>query len=302
MSRTAPGTADRRAAASRSTVDNVDPEPAAATRYRHVIDRGAGPLVVLLHGQPGEGRDWAPLVGALEVRHRVLAPDRPGWGRSVDAPMGVAENADWLEAMLAALAGPERAVVVGHSFGGGVALSLALRHPGRVRALVLVGSVGHRRALSGLDHLLALPRLGAGIVRGGIVMARSVAYVAGRRAARSDPMPPPDRGPESLTMMRVLAGTEPFPEHAWRTFLVEQHALVRETPVIQASLSSVEVPTVVVAGSRDIVVPLIASRLLAANIPGAELTVVAGVGHLLPVEAPECLAEVVERYARLAPG
>ena len=150
------------------------------------IDAGTGPVVVLVHGQPGAGADWEVLAGLLAGEHRVLAPDRPGWGSDRRPAMGIAANADALEAALGAAAVEGAVTVVGHSFGGGVALELALRHPDRVGALVLIGSVGVGAALSGFDRLLTVPMLGSGILRAGTATLRR-ALIAATRYSEGHP-------------------------------------------------------------------------------------------------------------------
>jgi 2-hydroxymuconate-semialdehyde hydrolase len=261
--------------------------------------RGKGSPVVLVHGQPGEGSDWKSLVEVLEDRHAVIAPDRPGWGANSEPATGFAGNADWLEDALSSALGATPVVAVGHSFGGGVALSLAIRHPARVKALVLVASVGHAGALSRLDRVLATPPWGDAIVRVGTVAARGLVSGSRRLLMRLERTSISVRRADSLAMMRVLAGEEPVPKIAMRSFSTEQRALVTETADIEARLGSLQVPTVVVTGSRDLVVGLPASRALAEAIPGAELSIVAHAGHLLPLEAPEHLARLIDRYDRL---
>jgi pimeloyl-ACP methyl ester carboxylesterase len=281
----------------------LDPAAAAAatdSMTAGVIDEGEGPLVVLLHGQPGEGRDWDLLTARLSQSFRVIAPDRPGWGGGPQEAVGLLDNADWLDQQLSLLAGDLRAVVVGHSFGGGVAIALAMRHPARVRALVLVGSVGHHEALSGLDRLLAKPLVGEGIVRAGIVGARRLTRLLARRLARIDRASEMVRRAEQLSMYRALSGAEPLAANAWRSFIIEQRALVRETPQLEAALPSISVPTAVVAGARDRVVPVSASRGLADLIPGAELIMLPRAGHLVPLEMPGELVAIIGRYSRLA--
>jgi pimeloyl-ACP methyl ester carboxylesterase len=83
----------------------------------------------------------------------------------------------------------------------------------------------------------------------------------------------------------------------WRSFVVEQRALLAETPSLEAGLSSVRAPTAVVAGRRDRVVPIRAAADLAEAIPGAELVWVPDAGHLVPQEAPGVLVSIVRRYA-----
>ena len=136
------------------------------------IDSGAGPVVVLVHGQPGAGGDWRALADLLSADHRVIAPDRPGWGADDRAALGIAANAEMLEQLLEAAGAQSPVTVVGHSLGGGVAIALALKHPERVGALVLVGSVGVAGSLSGFDRLLGVPLLGNGIVRAGVAALR----------------------------------------------------------------------------------------------------------------------------------
>jgi pimeloyl-ACP methyl ester carboxylesterase len=264
------------------------------------FDRGTGRPVVLIHGQPGEGSDWEPLTAVLEDEYRVLAPDRPGWGNDGERALGIAGNADWFESLLAERVGDEAVIAVGHSFGGGIALSIALRHPARVRALVLVGSVGHAVALSRLDRLLASPPWGDAIVRVGTLGAKGLVSLTRRALTRIERAAGIIGRAERISMMRVLAGQEPLDGSALRSFSVEQRALVDETAELQRALPTIGVPTVVVAGTHDLVVGPAASRALAASIPGAELHLVAGAGHLLPLEAPARLAALIARYDRLS--
>lgn len=216
-----------------------------------VDDRGSGAGVLLVHGQPGRRADWDRLSALLETTHRVLVPDRPGWGQSPGPATGLAANAGVLAELLDAR-GMAPATVVGHSFGGGVALALALEHPSSVRSLVLVASVGARASLGLVDRTLG-------------------------HAAPS----------------WTLARTGP----AGASFALEQRALLDETPALESRLARIEVPTVVVAGRRDLVVPPRASLALAGAIPGAELVWVPDGGHQLHRRHPARLAGIVRRYA-----
>jgi len=266
------------------------------------IEIGAGPAVVLVHGQPGAGRDWAQVARLLSGDHRVLAPDRPGWGSDARPATGIAANADALEAFLEAAKVEGPVTVVGHSLGGGVALDLALEHPERVGALVLIGSVGVAGALSGFDRLLAVPMLGNGILRAGVATLRRGLITATRyserhpeaRVARRVVMPP---------TVQAALGTDarPIVGRSRQSFLIEQRALVAETPQLERSLCRIGVATAVVTGASDHIVPASAARSLAERVPGAELVVVAG-GHLLPFDQPEVIAAVVRRYSALASG
>ncbi len=266
------------------------------------IDAGAGPVVVLVHGQPGAGGDWALLAALLSGDHRVLAPDRPGWGSDPRPPMGMAANAEALEAWLEATGAESPVTVVGHSLGGGIALSLALAHPDRVGALVLVGSVGVAGALSGFDRLLTVPVLGNGIVRAGVATLRRGLITAMRYSERY----PRARAAQLVTILPTVqaalgSDARPIVGRSRQSFLVEQRALLAETPQLERALSRIAVPTVVVSGASDRIVPTSSARSLAGRVPGAELIVVPG-GHLLPFDQPGTIAEVVRRYSALASG
>ncbi|WP_217616423.1 alpha/beta fold hydrolase [Cellulomonas sp. GbtcB1] len=106
----------------------------------HVADSGSGPVVLLLHGNGEDGASLAPVAADLARDHRVLAPDARGHGRSPrgTGPLTIARMADDVAGVLAAVGGA--ADVVGYSDGGNVGLMLALRHPGRVRSLVVYGA------------------------------------------------------------------------------------------------------------------------------------------------------------------
>lgn len=258
------------------------------------LDLGDGPTVLLVHGQPGSGADWGELASRLSSDHRVLAPDRPGWGSCPDPATGIAGNARRLAALLdACRCGP--ATVVGHSFGAGVAVALATSRRDLVRSLVLVGPVGTSAALSRLDTLLARPLVGELAVRSGAAALRVLLGVA-RRDWVPARVREGARGLEGYASVRALA-TGPHGAHPpWESFVVEQEALVRETPALERSLASLDLPVVLVHGARDRVVPLGASRAMASRVPGAEVVVVRGAGHLLPFERPDVLEGIVRRY------
>jgi pimeloyl-ACP methyl ester carboxylesterase len=258
-------------------------------------DHGEGPVVVLVHGQPGQAADWRGVAEALESGHRVFVPDRPGYGRTGGSAVGVAANADAVGRLLDDN-GVESATVVGHSFGGGVALALAQRRAELVGGLVLVGSVGTASSLGPQDRVLGLPVLGDGLAFAGFEASRWLLPALRRRSTRLPPA--------LASWLRAVPEPGPAPHRGrapsaatWRSFVTEQRALLAETPELEAGLSSVRAPTAVVAGRRDRVVPAQAAADLAEAIPGAELVWVPDAGHLVPQEAPRVLVDIVRRYA-----
>lgn len=243
------------------------------------LGAGSGRAVLLLHGQPGTGGDWAPVTGRLAPSHRVLAPDRPGWGRSRGPAGGFDLNAGAM-ARLLQTTGAWPAVVVGHSFGGGVALRLATAHPRLVRALVLVAPVGSTRSIGALDRLLARPVAGEVLARLGAKAAAGAAHLGGRAPGKE----------EALARL----GAEAV---ARDSFVAEQRALVSEIGGVERDLGAVRAPTVVVSARHDYVVPWAAARAVAEAIPGAELLTVPGHRHMLAWYEPDLVAATVARYA-----
>lgn len=268
------------------------------------VDVGEGPLVLFVHGQPGNGRNWWPVAEALSPGFHLVAPDRPGWGAHPRPATGLRGNALVLARMLEdreLLRKGERAVVVGHSLGGGVALELALGRPDLVGALVLVSSVGVAGALTGIDRLLAVPLVGDGALRAGAVVIRRGVRAA-RRLSRAGAVEAVLEQASRFPAVRAIMaeGDHPMDGRGRRSFLVEQRALIQETPAIEDRLPSLRLPTIVIHGTADHIVSVGAARDLAEAIPGAELHLEPGSGHLLPFEQPEVVAAGVRRYSSLA--
>jgi pimeloyl-ACP methyl ester carboxylesterase len=235
------------------------------------------------------------VVGLLAGRFRLLVPDRPGYGRSAGPAVGVEANARvLLDAARARDALP--AVLVGHSFGGAVALRAAQICPEAVSALVLVAAAASEDALGRADRVLAGRRLGPVL---SFALIRTLGHIA-HIADRHIPTPtwarlgrlggiPRDR----LEAHAVAWSKGPV----WRSFAVEQAGLVAETPVIEAALGDVGVSVFMLAGRRDVIVSAHATRRLAAAIPKTTLQWVPDGGHMLMWQFPALVAEVVERAA-----
>lgn len=248
-------------------------------------DHGSPPeTVLLLHGQPGSGRDWQRVVALLPPGSRTIALDRPGWdGRSAAAGLEVNGRA-----ALAALDSSDlhSVTVVGHSFGGAVAAWLAAHHPERVARLVLAAPAANGASLYELDRLLALPLVGSfasAVMLGASGLALRAAPVRRQLAARF-------AVPEAYLSWLGRALLSPS---AWRAFVVEQRAMVSDLPLLERALHRITVETVLVVGAADRTVPPGAVRLLATQIPRARLEIVAGAGHLLPQLHPEPLAAAI---------
>jgi pimeloyl-ACP methyl ester carboxylesterase len=253
---------------------------------------GLGPHeLVLLHGQPGSPADWQLVAGRLPAPLHAVAADRPGYGSSRLPPGGFAANAravlDDLDSRCVT-----RAVLVGHSYGGGVALSAASRAPGRVAAVVLLASVGPG-CVTGWDRLLAAP--GTGRLCAQVAwqltpwMARArLAGIARRRGRALRP----DEHVNWQVWGQAGHGRRPL----WRTFLAEQRALLRELGELERAIASVRVPVLVLADPQDTVVPFETARRLARALPDARLQLVQGAGHHLPRRASAAVADAIVAF------
>jgi pimeloyl-ACP methyl ester carboxylesterase len=238
--------------------------------------------VLLLHGQPGTGGDWAGVAASLRERGlRVTSPDRPGYGTSAFPAGGFEHNA---RAMAGLLDGP--AVVAGYSWAAGIALSMAVRYPDKLRAIVLVCPVTPDGRLGRLDRAMAGRRAGPLMARAGFLGAGAALAVPPLRRRIAPLVPGAD------------ASRWPELRRAWRTFWVEQRALVDELPGLDASF---DVPATFVLGERDHVTDPAVARAYAARL-GADVIEVAGVGHLLPMQRPAEVARAIEGASGASSG
>jgi pimeloyl-ACP methyl ester carboxylesterase len=253
----------------------------------------SGYQLVLLHGQPGSSADWQQVAGRLPPGLRVVALDRPGYGASRQRAGGFAVNA---RAVVAELDdhGIERAVLVGHSYGGGVALAVAKLAPARVEALVLLASVGPG-CLTGWDHLLAAPVAGEVCA---VTAWQLTPWVARARLA-------------AIARRRPIAAHEHVNWHIWghahhnhgplwRSFLTEQRALVHELGDLTASLATVVQPVLLLADPHDTLIPVSTTHRLAEVLPDARVQLVNHIGHHLPRRgAPQIAAAIAAFLAAL---
>jgi pimeloyl-ACP methyl ester carboxylesterase len=247
--------------------------------------------LVLLHGQPGSADDWREVAARLPARLHAVAADRPGYGSSRAPAGGFAANAGVVLADLDAR-GIDRAVLVGHSWGGGVALSAAGLAPRRVEAVVLLASVGPG-CVTGWDRLLAAP--GAGPLCALMAwqwtpwIARDrLAWVERHRGG------PPRPGEFVNWQVWGHAGGESTP--LWRTFLAEQRALLYELGELETALRSVRAPVLLLADPGDRVVPVDTARRLARTLPDARLQLIPGAGHHLPRRAAGPVADAIVTF------
>ena len=249
--------------------------------------------VVFLHGQPGLGRDFAPVARILEPSFKVLSVDRPGYGSTGGAAISMTDNANFFASHIERSA-TERVVLVGHSYGGGIAILLAARRPDLVRGLVLVASVGSAAHIGPIDHVLAAPVIGDVLVAGFVTSARRVLPLvrdSGRRIPGAL-----GRWVAGSLPDRSFARTAEFDAQSVRKSVVaEQRALLSEIRDVESALGELDLPVEVISGTWDMIVPPAASRAIASRVPGAVIELVPGIGHFVPRDAPRAVASAVER-------
>jgi pimeloyl-ACP methyl ester carboxylesterase len=251
--------------------------------------------LVLLHGQPGSASDWQQVADRLPGTLGVVALDRPGYGTSQQPAGGFGYGARAVLAELDAR-GIRRAVLVGHSYGGGVALSVAQRAPDRIEALVLLASVGPD-CLTGWDRLLAAPVTGevCAVTAWWLTpwLARARLAAISRRQGR-----PITAGEHVNWHIWGHAHHDHGP--LWRSFLTEQRALVHELGGLTASLAGVTQPVLLIADPDDTLVPVTTTHQLAAALPDARVQLLGRIGHHLPRRgAPQIAAAITDFLAAL---
>jgi proline iminopeptidase len=252
------------------------------------------PIVLALHGGPGlDHAYFKPFLTPLATVSQLIYLDLRGQGRSGQTPLEtctVEQMADDTAAFCRVL-GLEHPVVLGHSFGGAVALTLALRHPDLAGRLVLVDTT----ACWSADHTEALALLEAWHGPAVRAAARSMEGDTSAEAeADFDRLvfptyvwDPALRDPVMAAVGR--SGYVPALAHHYWDRLADAYDL-------RARLGEIRWPTLVVVGERDWRTPPSASQAIAAGIPGAELVVLPGVAHFPFAEAPEAFTATVGQF------
>jgi pimeloyl-ACP methyl ester carboxylesterase len=256
---------------------------------------GTGPVVVLVHGIAESSATFSQVMPLLAEDNLVIAVDLLGHGASAK-PRGdysLGAYASGVRDLLTAL-DHDTATVVGHSLGGGVAMQFAYQFPERCERLVLISSGGLGKEVSPWLRLLAGPGMEYLLP---LVMTRhihgpldTVGRWIGRVGIRPDPVLAEIwatyRGLTDVRAQRAFL-------HTVRSVIdvAGQRVSARDRLYLAAA-----VPTLLVWGDRDAVIPVAHARAAHELIPGSRLEVFEGVGHFLPVEAPERLAALVRDF------
>ncbi|MHA6724224.1 alpha/beta fold hydrolase [Sphingomonas sp. RS2018] len=262
----------------------------------HYVDRGTGPVVVLLHGNGVLLQDYE-VSGVLPLaaeRNRVLAFDRPGFGytsRPRTTAWTPVAQAKLIAAALEQL-GVKQAVVVGHSWGTMVALAMALDHPKLVSGLVLLS--GYYYGTARPDVLpAALPALpGVGDLMAQTVLPIS-ALLTGPLAMKASFAPAPL--PDKMAQFPIAMTLRPA---QMRAAAAEGAMMIPAAIQLSRRYDELRLPIIVMAGDGDLIThPSKHAERLARDVAQAELRVVAGQGHLLHFAVPEQVAAAISELS-----
>jgi pimeloyl-ACP methyl ester carboxylesterase len=257
----------------------------------NVIEAGAGPPVVLVHGHPGCAYDWGPFMREVAQRGlRALAYDRVGYGRSDGRAPGrvtVETNAGELLALLAAL-DLRDVTLVGASYGGATAIAAAKRDPSRLARLVLVGSIG-----PGIEQRGGPPEWVVDFLAGPVLswVGRVPPLSRRIRAAFLGAAFAPDPVPDWYASLAEANSARP---HTRKAFASEGRDLGGEADL---DPSPIALPILVVQGDADRLVPPAVAETIQRRAPDAELRRVPRAGHAIPITHAAWLADAVVAFA-----
>jgi pimeloyl-ACP methyl ester carboxylesterase len=262
---------------------------------RAFIKVGSGPALLLIHGIGDSSDSWRTVIDELAHDHTVLAPDLLGHGRSEKprADYSVAAYANGMRDLMSVL-GIDRVTVVGHSLGGGVAAQFAYQFPERCERLVLVGSGGVGRTVSPLLRLAAVP--GAELLMPflGLPPVRLASQLVAEVLARFDTSLGRDAD-ELLAVFEALPNTT-----ARRAILRTLRSGVdwrgQVITMLDRAYLAEGIPTLIVWGGRDAIIPVGHARLAHASMPGSRLEVFEGAGHFPHHSDARRFVEILRRF------
>lgn len=249
-------------------------------------DMGEGHPVLMIHGSgPGVSGfvNWRLAMPELARHCRVIAPDMLGFGYSDRATDGVYSAARWVDQAVGLMdaLGLEQTDIVGNSFGGALALMLAIQHPGRVRRLVLMGAAGVEFELTpGLDAVWGYEPSMDNMRRIMDIFAFDSTRIT-----------------EDIVRSRYQASIQPGAQEAFSAmFPAPRQRWVHALASAEEAIRAIPHETLVIHGREDRVIPLSNSLRLCALIPRAQLHVYGHCGHWTQIEHAGRFARLVRDF------
>ena len=281
--------------------DNVQIPPGAAGQYADVaglkiryLQQGQGQDLVLIHGSPGSLEVWKPTIERLATRYRVTAFDRPaqGFSSAPSTPVGIRYNAKIARALIDRL-GLYEPLIVGHSYGGAVALAVAL-DGAPVRGVVVVASTLYpARRPTALSRTLRVPLVGRGLAVllsqvGGNLVQHGLAEAFHPDEAMIPPGFAAQMAQIWLQPKVLVAAAQELGQHA------------DEVAALSARYSTMSKPVFILAGDADKPAVVQGARKFAHDVPTAKLTVLEHAGHMLQFTRTDAFDEQVDNAAQAA--
>jgi EmrB/QacA subfamily drug resistance transporter len=263
---------------------------------------GSGPPLLLVHGLFDDSLTWRKVIPRLARTHTVIAPDLFGHGES-DAP----RHADYspggharvLRDLLEVL-GHHRVTIVGHSLGGGIAMSFAYCYPARVHRMALISSGGFGREVHPLLRALSLP--GAGSALQLATMRPTLALLARlARLLRTAGAGRPARGAWQLQLVLTRVGRRGRRAAMIKTLRSVIGCRGQSVSALDRSYALRRFPTLVLWGTRDRMIPAHHASAARASNPGAEVALLDGTGHLPHLTRAGLVAERLSCFINDSP-
>jgi len=265
-----------------------------------VFEGGTGEPCLLLHGYPESHRCWRRVVPELSKSRRVFAPDWFGWGaseRSLAVNLDYDSEVERIGKLLDEL-GLGRVDLVGHDYGGFLSLGFAIRHPERVRRLAVLNSRA-QRTFSGISYFQfgTLSFLAGSPLFGWLfdLLPHHAIHASKMRRYVANGAFSTDELDGYIGWLKEREGKRWF-HHYWSFYRVDPR------PELAVGAGRLAMPTALIWGDRDPYLPFEIAEELAASIPGARLTRIAGGDHYIVEERPaEVVVALQELLGRPAP-
>jgi pimeloyl-ACP methyl ester carboxylesterase len=258
---------------------------------------GSGPAILLIHGIGDNSTTWNAVQAKLAQRFTVIAPDLLGHGRS-DKPRAdysVAAYANGMRDLLSVL-DIERATIVGHSLGGGVAMQFTYQFPQLVERLVLVSAGGVTKDVNVALRWASLPMGSEALALLRLPLVRPALHLAGRLAGMA--LGTSGLGSDLSNVVRILDDLpEPTASAAFsRTLRAVVDWRGQIVTMLDRCYLTQAVPVQIIWGTRDVVVPVQHARMAHAAMPGSRLELFEGSGHFPFHDDPARFIDVLQRF------
>ncbi|MBF2048523.1 MAG: alpha/beta fold hydrolase [Elainella sp. C42_A2020_010] len=257
------------------------------------VEQSAPPLV-LLHGNGESAFDWMWVLPKLACRYRVYALDSPGTGQSSKPARAYSLDfltrvvLDFLEAL-----NLERAILVGNSLGGLIALRIALNDPEKVAALILVDSAGLGDAINPLLSQMTLPVYGEAAIAWSKPILNAKLRVWARTALLfANPLTAPQ---DWITVQEKLTQTPGFLEATLSSLRAIANPF-RQNCILLDDLPQLQMPTQIIWGEKDLILPKYQAEDAVRRLQKGQLSIIPNAGHVPHIEQPDLFVEAINRF------